>query len=565
METRANYVLIGAVTLLGIVGVLAFFLWYAKVQIDRTYDYYDIFFDQVTGLNRAADVRFNGIAVGQVITITLDLVRTAKVRVRIEVAEGTPIRADTIATLQSQGVTGVSFVALAGGVADAPPLDPPDPGGVAVIQSEPSVLDTIIETAPQLLREATELLRELSGFVGVENQRRVSEILSNVETASSGLETALSDFSAISGTVREGVAQISAFTGRLDGIASTAETTLRTANTTLGSATVAFDEAQGALASATGALDAARTTFQSADALIVGRLPGLVDGYEAVARSAETTIDGLGVQAGGLIGRLDTAADLAAARLREAEAPLAAATPALAAVESAAVEFETLTDGDGTALVNELRTAVDAANRLLETDAGPILADVRAAAATVNRVIGEVGGDVTALSGRLDGVVAQAGTTLADAAVTFRTATATLGAIEPALATAERTLTAAESAFASADAVMNQDIEPIVADIRAAVARFDAAMAQVSADLPAISAEVRGAATSASAAAARFETMVGRSAPGVESFAATGLTQFTRLGGDARTLVAALERLIQRIERDPARFFLGGQSPEYRP
>nr|MBA3324160.1 MCE family protein [Paracoccaceae bacterium] len=277
METRANYVLIGAVTLLGIAAAFGFFLWYARIAIDRSFDYYDIMFDQVSGLSRAGDVRFNGILVGQVLGIDLARSGGTNVRVSIEVQDGTPINSGTVATLRSQGVTGVSFVSLASGPADAPPLEINPATGRRVIPSEPSVIDSLIEGAPELLREATELLRELSAIVGDDNQARVAQILSNVEAASGGLETALTDFSAISRTVREGVDQISAFTGRLDAIATQAETTLRTADTTLASATGAFDGATATLQSATGALDAARTTFQSADALIVERAPALVD------------------------------------------------------------------------------------------------------------------------------------------------------------------------------------------------------------------------------------------------------------------------------------------------
>ena len=219
METRANYLLIGAVTLLGILATFGFFLWYARIAIDRQYDYYGIRFDQVSGLSRAGDVRFNGILVGQVISI--DLSRTGtQVRVDIQVQNGTPIDSGTVATLRSQGVTGVSYVSLASGPPGAEPLAVDPTTGVEMIRSEPSVFDSLIEGAPQLLAEATALLRQLSGLVSPENQQRVTDILGNVETASGGLEKALTDFSAISGTVREGVDQISAFTGRLDGIGS---------------------------------------------------------------------------------------------------------------------------------------------------------------------------------------------------------------------------------------------------------------------------------------------------------------------------------------------------------
>ena len=50
METRANYVLIGAFALAGFFGILAFFLWFANIQLDRHFAYYDIDFFSVSVL-----------------------------------------------------------------------------------------------------------------------------------------------------------------------------------------------------------------------------------------------------------------------------------------------------------------------------------------------------------------------------------------------------------------------------------------------------------------------------------------------------------------------------------
>ena len=42
METRANFVLIGAFTILGFLGLLLFLMWFAKLEMDRQFAYYDI-------------------------------------------------------------------------------------------------------------------------------------------------------------------------------------------------------------------------------------------------------------------------------------------------------------------------------------------------------------------------------------------------------------------------------------------------------------------------------------------------------------------------------------------
>ncbi|MEO7382663.1 MAG: MlaD family protein, partial [Paracoccaceae bacterium] len=145
METRANYVIIGTFTLLAIFAGLGFFLWLAKVQIDKTYTQYDILFDQVAGLGQASPVRFNGVDVGKVLTITLDRNSTSKVRVRIEVAASTPVRQGTEATLSSQGVTGVAFVGLDGGNPDAPRFPIDAAMGVAEIPSKTTPVQSLIE------------------------------------------------------------------------------------------------------------------------------------------------------------------------------------------------------------------------------------------------------------------------------------------------------------------------------------------------------------------------------------------------------------------------------------
>jgi phospholipid/cholesterol/gamma-HCH transport system substrate-binding protein len=68
METKANYVLIGAFTIAGIIGSLGLLLWLAKVEVDRQYAYYDVLFDSVSGLSEAAGVSYNGLPVGQVMS-----------------------------------------------------------------------------------------------------------------------------------------------------------------------------------------------------------------------------------------------------------------------------------------------------------------------------------------------------------------------------------------------------------------------------------------------------------------------------------------------------------------
>jgi phospholipid/cholesterol/gamma-HCH transport system substrate-binding protein len=65
METKANYVLIGAFTILTAVLLLLFGLWAAKYSSEKNWQQYQLIYTEpVTGLSDGSAVQYNGIAVG---------------------------------------------------------------------------------------------------------------------------------------------------------------------------------------------------------------------------------------------------------------------------------------------------------------------------------------------------------------------------------------------------------------------------------------------------------------------------------------------------------------------
>lgn len=233
METRASYVLIGAFTVLSILAGLAFLIWLAKVQLDRNYAYYDVLFDTVAGLALASPVQFNGVDVGKVTAIDLDRDDPGRVRVRIELISATPVRQGTEATLESQGVTGVSIVSLAGGQPDAERLRIVEPNDVPMIPSKPSAVQDLLQGAPDLLAEAIALLKDIKEFTTEDNRTAISNILNNVDSATANLNTAINDFSAMSGDVGTAVDQIKDFTTRLETLSDNADGAIATAVRTM--------------------------------------------------------------------------------------------------------------------------------------------------------------------------------------------------------------------------------------------------------------------------------------------------------------------------------------------
>jgi len=578
METRANYILIGVFTLAGFLGLLAFFMWFARFELDRQFAYYDIRFTTVSGLSRASDVRFSGLPVGQVVSVGLSPDGDGTVLVRVEIDAGTPVRADSVATIEAQGVTGVSYVAISAGSADAPFLALVSDRSPPEIEAGRSVLQTLTEDAPEVLGSVLEVLEQLTELLGPENQARVNAILANLESSSGNLSSTLDDFSSVADSVALAATGIAEFAERLDEITEVGTRTMETANAALVNLSELALRAQDTLGQGDAALESVTATSDSARQFLETDLPLLVTQLTETTGELRADLSRLTTGAQGLITEFTATGAAATARLNEAEATLIATDAMIArlnetlvTVNSAAGRVDTLLEEEGTALVAEARAAIAGANNAIalissiaETDLPAIVADIRSATDTANRVIAQVGGDLSAATGRIDGLADSAEATMASVGETFGNANVTLAAINEALASGERTLEAAERAFTGADRVINEDISGITSQLRDTMSRLDTAIAQVSEDIPAVTAELRSAAATANATFTELRQMATSAGGAVTSFATTGLPEYTRLAQETRTLISSLERLTRQIEREPARFFLDRQTPEFR-
>ena len=95
METKANYVLIGAFTLIVSLALLGFGLWAAKYSSDRTWQEYRVVFDEaVTGLTVGSPVQYNGIAVGSITELTLDPTDPRRVIAQLRLNSTTPVKTE---------------------------------------------------------------------------------------------------------------------------------------------------------------------------------------------------------------------------------------------------------------------------------------------------------------------------------------------------------------------------------------------------------------------------------------------------------------------------------------
>jgi phospholipid/cholesterol/gamma-HCH transport system substrate-binding protein len=182
METKANYVAVGTFVLLGVLGLLIALLWLAGAQYREEFAYYRTYFSgSVTGLGKGTSVRYNGIEVGRVSDLTFDPENPKRVIVTMQLQPSLPIHDDSLASIDSEGLTGGSFVEIDGGSKNAPILAPTEDVAIPVIRSKPSTLQQLEESAPLLVAKLNKAADQLNAVLSDQNVQAFSLTLKNLQ------------------------------------------------------------------------------------------------------------------------------------------------------------------------------------------------------------------------------------------------------------------------------------------------------------------------------------------------------------------------------------------------
>src|ERR1700760_4130636 len=210
METRANYVLIGAFTLAVIAAAFGFVLWFQSLHTTKARGPLRVIFEgPASGLRNGGSVNFNGIRIGEVISVKLDNPRRV---VALAMVENTaPLRKDTLVGLEFQGLTGVAAISLKGGEEAAPPV-PLDEDGIPVLTADPNKLQDVTEAIRATLQNINRVVAD--------NQAAVKNSLHNLETFTTSLS--------------RNSERIDAIMSRVDGVMGKADSLMLGLNTLAG-------------------------------------------------------------------------------------------------------------------------------------------------------------------------------------------------------------------------------------------------------------------------------------------------------------------------------------------
>lgn len=181
METKANYVLIGAFVLLAAGALALFTLWIAGNPLNRSFADYDVIFEgPVNGLTEGGEVRFNGIKVGEVQTLRLDREDPNKVVAHIRIDAQTPVRTDSVAQLNFMGITGVTFIQILAGDPKKPLLKSVD-GRTPQIFTSRTLVDELFQGGQDLLGVSGDTIKKINEMLSEENLAHLSSTLASID------------------------------------------------------------------------------------------------------------------------------------------------------------------------------------------------------------------------------------------------------------------------------------------------------------------------------------------------------------------------------------------------
>jgi phospholipid/cholesterol/gamma-HCH transport system substrate-binding protein len=217
METRAHYAAVGAFVLTMIILAVAAVLWLARGELTTQYARYDIYFGgPVTGLRTGAGVEYNGVPVGKVAEVRIDPGNVELIRVTVDIDPNVAIKTDAAASVETNILSGVSFIQIVGGTQEAPLLLAQPGERYAVIRSHRSRLASVTARAPQLLEKLIDTAERVNALLDEKNRVAFGESLDNFRAFTTSLADRSKDLAELTDNANATVQALHGFIDNVD-------------------------------------------------------------------------------------------------------------------------------------------------------------------------------------------------------------------------------------------------------------------------------------------------------------------------------------------------------------
>lgn len=532
METKANYVIVGLFTLIAIIAAFVFVYWTAAIgEHGETVLLRVRIPGSASGLGRGSAVLFNGVRVGDVTRVYIDVNDPTLAIADTQVDRLTPITRSTKADIGIAGLTGQANIELRGAGINEPKLldEAEEQGKVAEITANPSAVSNILETAQDVFNRADSVLANLEGFVS-DARGPLTNTIKNAETFSQ----ALADNAA---GVDDFLANVSRLSEQLGGASDKLEATLDAAENLITS--VDTEQVKRIVSNVENLTGNLSETSNQLDG-VVARVDGAVQSITEFADGAQGTL--------AKVDKILDGVDPNTVRntLANLDATLDAAKGVLSAVDKEQVR-------DIIANVDTLSANLSKSSEQLDS----VIANVDDAVKSITEFSDGAQETVTKVNGILDGVDPSA---VHEIVANVETASKNVNKVIDDVSKA--TTKIGDRA---------DDIDQIIVDARQLSERLNQASTRVDGILVKVdnllgSPETKGLVTEASDTLKSFkqvaDTLNAKLGPimdGIGRFSGQGLRDVDAFVRDARRSIIRIEEAITSFEANPQRILTGGE------
>ncbi|WP_103628252.1 MlaD family protein [Campylobacter concisus] len=177
MENRNSYTIVG-MFFIACLTAFAIFIWWMTSKNNTKVDFKEYYIhtsELPSGLKVDSTVKFIGVPAGSVSDINFVDDKNALINITMKIREDLPIKADSIASIEVQAISGVASINISRGTKDFKPGDKP------ILKLEESLLSKLGNNAENITLKINQTLDKVDGFFSAENISHIESILRNID------------------------------------------------------------------------------------------------------------------------------------------------------------------------------------------------------------------------------------------------------------------------------------------------------------------------------------------------------------------------------------------------
>ncbi|OUT09774.1 mammalian cell entry protein [Campylobacter concisus] len=177
MENRNSYTIVG-MFFMACLTAFAIFIWWMTSKNNTKVDFKEYYIHTTelpSGLKVDSTVKFIGVPAGSVSDINFVDDKNALINITMKIREDLPIKADSVASIEVQAISGVASINISRGTKDF------TSGQKPILQLEESLFSKLGNNAENITLKINQTLDKVDNFFSPENIAHVESVLKNID------------------------------------------------------------------------------------------------------------------------------------------------------------------------------------------------------------------------------------------------------------------------------------------------------------------------------------------------------------------------------------------------